>query len=327
LLSDPLIAARAVHFASTVAFVGAIAFGCLVAEPAFRSTAAGSPAINFRRQLAWIAWIGLGLAVVSGAAWLVLLAAEISGRPLAEVFDGDVIWTLLTQTRFGTVWSARLVFAILLAGTLVPSARARRAASRWRGALSTSLAVALVGSLAWAGHAAGTPGFTGELHVINDALHLVAVGGWVGALLPLALLFTAARRGADPALQSTTCEVTRRFSTLGVVSVCIIFATGLVNTCVLAGSVPALLETEYGELLLVKIALFTAMVCIAAVNRLRLSPRLAPANAAHSNAVRQLQRNTLIEAAFGLIILGIVGVLGTLPPAIHAAPSLHMHQH
>jgi putative copper export protein len=43
--------------------------------------------------------------------------------------------------------------------------------------------------------------------------------------------------------------------------------------------------------------------------------------------VRQLQRNTLIEAAFGLIILGIVGVLGTLPPALHAAPSSQMHQH
>ena len=35
----------------------------------------------------------------------------------------------------------------------------------------------------------------------------------------------------------------------------------------------------------------------------------------------------LIEAAVGLIILGIVGVLGTLPPAIHAVATLHMHQH
>jgi putative copper resistance protein D len=326
LLSDPLIAARAVHFASTVAFVGAIAFGFLVAEPAFRGTPAGSPVIDFRRQLAWIAWIGLGLAVLSGAAWLVLLAAEISGRSLAEVFDGDVIWTLLMQTRFGTVWGVRLVFAILLAGTLVPFVGARHAASPWRGALSTSLAVALVGSLAWAGHAAGTPGSTGKLHVIVDASHLIAAAIWVGGLLPLALLFTTVRRSADPALGSVARQVARRFSTLGVVSVGTIFATGLVNTWMLAGSVPALLETEYGHLLLVKIGLFIAMVCVAAVNRLRLSPRLAPTNAS-SKAVRQLQRNTLIEAAFGLIILGIVGVLGTLPPAIHAAPSLHMHQH
>jgi putative copper resistance protein D len=326
LLSDPLIAARAVHFASTVAFVGAIAFGALVAEPAFRSTPAGSPANKFRRQLAWIAWIGLGLAVVSGAAWLVLLAAEISGRPLARVFDGDVVRSVLTRTRFGTVWSVRLVLAILLAGNLVLSVRARHAVSPWHGALSASLAAALVGSLAWAGHAAGTPGLTGKLHVIGDALHLIAAAVWVGGLLPLALLFAAGCRGVDPARGSLAREVTRRFSMLGVVSVGTIFATGLLNTYVLVGSVPALLETDYGELLLVKIGLFIAMVCIAAVNRLRLSPRLASTKA-NSNAVRQLQRNTLIEAAVGLVILGIVGVLGTLPPAIHAVPSLHMHQH
>ena len=325
-MSDPLIAARAVHFASTVAFVGAIVFGSVVADPTFRSAPAGSPPDNFRRQLAWIAWIGLGLAVVSGAAWLVLLAAEISGRPLAEVFGGGVVRTVLTRTRFGTVWNVRFVFAILLTGTLVPSVRARHAASPWRGALSASLAVALVGSLAWAGHAAGTPGFAGKVHVIADALHLVAAAAWVGGLLPLALLFATARRGADPALGSVAREATRRFSTLGVISVGTIFATGLVNTYVLAGSVPALLETEYGEFLLVKIGLFIAMVCIAAINRLRLSPRLASANAS-SKAVRQLQRNTLIEAAVGLLILGIVGVLGTLPPAIHAASSMHMHQH
>ncbi len=113
---------------------------------------------------------------------------------------------------------------------------------------------------------------------------------------------------------------------LGVVSVGTIFVTGSVNTYVLVGSVPALLETDYGELLLVKIGLFIAMVCVAAINRLRLSPRLVSVKA-NSNAVRQLQRNTLIEAAVGLIILGIVGVLGTLPPAIHAVPTLHMHQH
>jgi putative copper resistance protein D len=326
MLNDPLIVARAVHFASTVTFVGAIAFGFLVAGPAFRRARVGSLANNFRTQLARIAWIGLAMAVVSGAAWLILLAAEISGRPLAKVFDGDVIWTVLTRTRFGTVWSVRLVFASLLAGTLVRFVGARHAASPWRGALSTSLAIGLVGSFAWAGHAAGTPGFTGKLHVIADAMHLIAAAVWIGGLLPFALLLMTARRGADPGLGSVASEVTRRFSTLGVASVGIIFATGLVNTCVLAGSVPALLETDYGRLLLVKVGLFIAMVCVAAVNRVQLSPRVAPADSG-SKAVRQLQRNTLIEAALGLIILGIVGVLGTLPPAIHAAPSMQMHQH
>jgi hypothetical protein len=46
---------------------------------------------------------------------------------------------------------------------------------------------------------------------------------------------------------------------------------------VLAGSIQALTATDYGHLLLVKIALFLVMVALATVNRLRLTPRLVEA--------------------------------------------------
>ena len=36
--------------------------------------------------------------------------------------------------------------------------------------------------------------------------------------------------------------------------------------------------------------------------------------------MRALRRNSLMEATFGLAILGIVGVLGTLPPGLHVQP-------
>jgi hypothetical protein len=34
-------------------------------------------------------------------------------------------------------------------------------------------------------------------------------------------------------------------------------------------------------------------------------------------ALRQLRNNCLMEAALGLVILFLVGMLGTLPPALH----------
>jgi putative copper resistance protein D len=112
--------------------------------------------------------------------------------------------------------------------------------------------------------------------------------------------------------------LTRRFSTLGIVSVGVLVATGIINSWVLVGSVPALVGTDYGRLLLVKVALFFVMMAIAGVNRLRLTPRLvqAPSAAVAENALRQLQRNSLVEAAVGAIIVFIVGVLGTLPPGL-----------
>ena len=88
---------------------------------------------------------------------------------------------------------------------------------------------------------------------------------------------------------------------------------------ILVGSFRALLVTDYGRLLLLKIAAFAIMVAFAAVNRLWLTPRLAlvPKEVAHPSALSALRRNTLIEIALGLAIFAMVGVLGTLHPAIH----------
>ena len=111
-----------------------------------------------------------------------------------------------------------------------------------------------------------------------------------------------------------------RFSTLGIVCVATLLLTGLVNSWYLVGSVSALTGTGYGQLLLCKLALFAAMVGIAAVNWSQLTPRLvqnADAPGAQ-RARRQLRRNAAIEAAMGAVIIAIVAVLGTLPPASHA---------
>src|SRR5262249_32736863 len=130
-------------------------------------------------------------------------------------------------------------------------------------------------------------------------------------------------------------DATLRFSTLGLISVGLLIATGIVNGWILAGSVPALIGTDYGRLLVAQVALFFAMVAVAAVNRLRLTPRLALAISsppggqalAHKRgadgapaartALGALARNSLVEATFGLAILVIVGALGTLPPGAH----------
>jgi len=110
----------------------------------------------------------------------------------------------------------------------------------------------------------------------------------------------------------------RRFSILGIASVAILIVSGAVNSWILVGSIHALLVTGYGRLLLLKIAVFVAMVGVASINRFSLTPRLAAAKTvAEPRAVAALTRNTLIEIALAVAIFAIVGVLGTLHPAIH----------
>jgi putative copper resistance protein D len=106
----------------------------------------------------------------------------------------------------------------------------------------------------------------------------------------------------------------RRFSRLGTICVALILATGGINAWYRVGNIRALIETDYGRLLLFKIALFAAMIGAAAVNRWGLTPLL---ESGFAHALGRLQRNTLVEAGLGLAIIAIVAVLGTMAPAYY----------
>jgi putative copper resistance protein D len=300
---------------------GVVLFRFLIAEAAFRQPWASMLATkkNYLSKLAWLFWISLSLAVLSGAMWLVLLAANISNEPIPVVVSDGTLWTVLTQTQIGFVWIMRLILAALLASWLlfVNPDYTTTFRSGW---LPIFCAASFIGSLAWSGHAGGTPGINGDVHVASDFLHLIAAGAWLGGLLPLTLLLASARDAQDQSMPILLRAATFRFSTVGLFAVGTLLATGLVNASILVGSLPALLETIYGNLLLAKIGLFAVMVCVAAINRLNLSPRLP-----NADAIRQLARNTWIETGLGLSIIVIVSVLGILPPAAHM--NLHNHVH
>ncbi len=318
-MNGPLFYARAVHFVATIMAAGVVFFVVFIAEPALRKAPDDlRMAATLHSRLAQIAWISLALFVLSGAVWLVLTAASMSGQAVADVFPQGVLWTVLSQTDFGHDWLARFVFACVLAGLFVPILAAQGVKSLRLKAATVIFAAALAGSLAFAGHAIGGEGLEGIVHPAADVLHLIAAAAWVGALVPLALLLSM--KGEEAGALAVVRTATLRFSTLGIVSVATLLFTGVVNGWYLVGSIPALTESDYGRLLLIKLALFLSMVGIAAVNWSRLTPRLvqkADAVAAQ-NARRQLRRNAAIEASFGAIIIAIVGVLGTLPPASHA---------
>jgi putative copper resistance protein D len=319
---DPLIAARAAHFIATTMVAGALFFAVFVVDPAIRAVGESAVVPRIHRLLAWIIGAGLALALVSGAVWLVLLSAEISGRPLSAMIASDVVLTVLTQTQFGHVWQVRVGLGALLALAMALDHRQRWRTSRMAAGIKAALAAGLVGSLAWSGHGAADEGANGMIHVVADVLHLIAAAAWLGALAPLAVLFVSAWHSRDTRDAALTLAATPRFSTLGVISVATLLTTGIVNTWFLAGSIPALVGTDYGRLLLVKIALFAAMVGLASINRLTLTPRLADDPSADQShySLRQLARNTALEAALGVVILVIVGILGTTPPGLHVQP-------
>ena len=307
----PIAIARAVHFAATTIMTGALVFRAAVAEPALRGEPeAGAVVQSQSRKLAWT---GLAVAVFSGSMWLVLLTESLSNEGFGEAVMSGALRDVLTLTQFGIVAQVRLTLAIVL---VVCLAFDRSVRLRWLG-LATALC--LTASIAWTGHAASTPHALGYLHLAADVMHLCALAAWIGGLLPLALLLHAGRRFRPLAWAKLLLDSARRFSVLGVASVATLTLSGIINSWILVGSFRGLIDTAYGWLLMIKLAVFAIMLAFAAVNRFYLVPELAapPGSDAQGRALNQLTRNSVIEILLGLVVFAIVGVLGMLHPAIH----------
>lgn len=294
-IEGPMIVTRTVHFAASATIAGALMFRAFVA----------GRAAPIDRQIRDIARIGFAIAVVSGLVWLWLQAVSMSGLGFGEAITSGALFTVIDETQFGLVSEIRLMIAIALAVCLAFDriALLRR--------LALVAAVCLVASIAWTGHAGSTPFKLGYLHLASDALHLTAASVWVGGLVPLALLLAAWRRQDGT---SMGLDAVRRFSTLGIASVAALILSGGINAWILVGSFRGLIVTDYGQLLMLKLAVFAAMLAFAAFNRLSLTPRLASLS---KDALRGLSRNTWIEIVLGFSIFALVGVLGTLHPAAH----------
>ncbi len=265
-------------------------------------------ALALRPWLVATAVLGLLLSL----AWVVLMASSMAGTPVWPV-DREAIDGLLTGSAIGAAWKLRMVALVLAA----MSAMIAAGRGTWLGGVALCSAVAL-GTLAWTGHGAMDEGATGWVHLAADILHLIASGAWVGALLGLILLVARPVARADAAHLGLTHRALHGFGTVGTIVVGTIVVTGLFNAWMLVGigNVANLATTLYGQLLLVKLALFVAMLGLASVNRFRLTPAFerSIADDDHGRALGGLRGSLAIETACVVAVLGLVAWLGTLAP-------------
>lgn len=253
------------------------------------------------------------VALFSGILWFVFAVANMSGT-LEGVLDWEMLSTVLGDTSFGKVWMGRLILMIV---TLVVIWNRFDSKSGHRSSvIEPLLAAALLISLAGVGHSQIEEGTAGAIHVVSDAAHLLAAGAWLGGLIPLVLILAPGRRGREVLPAADLDQVFMRFSGMGYVAVATLVGTGLVNSWYLVGNVTALLTTPYGQLLLVKLALFLGMLSLAAINRFWLVPSMSNAMADKSIWKGRLRAHVFSEQALGLLVLSIVSVLGTIGPAV-----------
>ena len=256
--------------------------------------------------------VAASLAVASGVGLLCCVAANMAG------FWGDLDWNtfafVVGDTSFGRIWTVHLALAVTI--TVLTFVRGRSRHRRWILAVSSA---ALLASMAGTGHAQDGNGAARVLHVAADALHLLAAGAWLGGIVALFILIDASTHTSSQRDEKAAIEASAGFSGLGYVSVAILVASGLVNSWFLVGSPQALVSTTYGRLLLFKLALFAALLLLAALNRFSIVPALRRERS--ENEIKplliRLRHHVLGEQALGAVVLLTVALLGTMEPAVN----------
>lgn len=266
-----------------------------------------SPAgIPGRHAVTVIMLAGIPAAILS----LGLQGLDALGLPLARL-SMPLVW----QTAFGTTFAATVLIALgSLALGLFSLFLPRLPAKFLSAAALAGVGIALAAS----GHAsAAEPRWLTRPMVF---LHGTGIAFWAGALIPLGLALRAGSDGAERFL--------KRFSKTILPVVAVLAGAGIVLAVVQVQTPAALVDTAYGRLLLVKLALLVVLFGLAAFNRLRLT---APTEAGEAGARRQLARSVTCETLVVLAIFAVAAGWRFTPPpralAIAAAQpaSLHIH--
>jgi putative copper resistance protein D len=322
-------AIRTLHLGSSLFLAGLFTFLLVVARPAFHASK-GEEAAAFRAfdvQVLWLAAWSLLVLVLTGLLGLWVQLATVTNRPLGQAFTPEALWSLLASTQYGRIWITRMALMTLLAGILWLRSQEQDNKDWWALRLEgIGLALCILVAQAGMGHSATGEGLTLMYQVLADGLHLLSTGVWLGGLPVLALLLSWGMRRQDRSAEQVVAEATWRFSSLALVSMGLIVLSGLANAWELVGSVPALVGTTYGRVLLLKVSLLLPLLALAALNLLRETPQLRRSMAECVSletcpVLRRLRCNILGELLLGGFILLLVGALGLLPPALHEQPS------
>ncbi len=204
-------------------------------------------------------------ATASALAWAVLAVlqmfvelAAILGLPLADAANPDVVSTYSNEipaTR-ALLFMAILAFVVAV-GSLVTVTTGVGAA--W---LIVAIAAAVLPALA--GHAAGLGDHA--LATTAGVAHVVAAVLWIGGLLALAV--HAARRDLPLA------RPVERFSTIALVSILLLAASGVANAYTRLDNAGQLVTTGYGQMLLLKAGLIVTLGILGWLMRARVTSTL-----------------------------------------------------
>lgn len=290
---------RFAHYGLLLGLFGVTAFRSFGLRRALGQN--GKPSIS-------IAMTGGAIAalIVTVALMLVSIAAMMA-LPVSQV-EWATVEAMILSTDLGWAFLARVGFLIAAVATCIllrRSAHSYAIAALWFG-----LAVA---TLPWSGHAAASEGLLGTAHRVNDAVHLLAVGLWLGAIGWFLYLTVAAHRKMTIMAAPLLADV-HNFAPLGVLLVAVVAGTGAINAHLIFGIENSLtvVQTNYGWLLAAKILVVGVMLSFGARNAW-IGKQQAASHDIKTNLAK-LRASLGAELTMAIVVIGLMAFIGMMSP-------------
>jgi copper transport protein len=297
-------AIRFLSFLSMVVVIGSVAFALFVLPAATRAAAGDAPSTfgplverRLRSLAVSGAWSLLILAVVRLTSHGVVLSGSLQALRFGDLAD------LVTGSTWGRGWLLQVAATIALLFGL-------RAARPIRWSAMAYVAGALAISASFLGHPAAVPDVRG-LAMSLDAIHVLAAGGWAGAIIMLAVaalppLFTM------PAANRVEMArgLLRAFSPLALSCAAILAVTGAIGGWLQLRDLGLILGSDYGLMLFRKVVIVLIVAALGAYHWRVVQPSVGS-----DRSLGRLRGSIMLDVAFVLLVLVLTAILtGTAPP-------------
>ena len=291
-----LIIIRWLQYISNACFVGLIFFYLLIMPRKLRDLELVDK--KFRKIIS----ASLILLFLSILLSLPLQATIESGFPWSEVFSFSLLENMLNNTSFGHSWLMQIAILMTLAllTSFIGMAESTKRIILWA---CFCLGIALLHTKSLTSHAASQT--KPLITIAMDFLHLFAASIWIGSLIGFVALLSLRK---DAELKQDYLTMIKKFSKWGLILVLLLTFTGIYGSLLYIPTLSALVQTNYGQVLIWKISLFLLMVLLAAVNLLK----------GKKGTAKGLGVTLKGELGLGLLILILSVVLTNLPTAMQS---------
>jgi copper transport protein len=251
-----------------------------------------------RRGPAKLVYTGIGLILLSTVWALWLQAPYALGVGVFGVKVGDIREVL--GSTFGAVMLVRLGVILAAAVLLRPMLRGDGGESKADLALLGVLGVAALATWPLTGHPTASP--VAGVSVVVDAIHLASMSVWLGGLVML-VAFLLPR--ANERELSAILPIWSRWAATAIGA---LILAGVVQALIEVASFKGLVDSTYGILVLVKVALAALVLAVAAYSRKLVRSKTA------ETGPRTLRRPVFVELAITAVVLGVTATLVQISP-------------